>query len=76
MVTRGNARAHEYAGNPEVLKYMPFEPNTSEGSKRFLEQAINKQNNENRTDFELAVVHKKEDKLIGGCARACAGHDN
>ena len=33
---------HEYAGNPEVLKYMPF-------------------------DFELSVVHRKENKLIGGC---------
>jgi len=58
---------HEYGSNPEVIKYMPFEPNTPEGSKSFLEQAMSKQINENRTDFELAVVHKKEDRLIGGC---------
>ena len=58
---------HEYAGNPEVLKYMPFEPNTPEQSKGFLEQAMSKQYNENRTDFELAIVLKKENKLIGGC---------
>ena len=58
---------HEYASNPEVLKYMPFEPNTLERSKNFMEQAISKQSMENRTDFEVAVVHRKENKLIGGC---------
>ena len=58
---------HEYSGNPHVVKYMPFDSNTLEQAKAFLEQAMNKQSNENRTDFELAIVLKNDNKLIGGC---------
>ena len=58
---------HEYASDPEVVRYMPFEPNTPEQSKNYFERAINRQQEETRTDYELAVIHKESNKLIGGC---------
>ncbi len=58
---------YEYMSNPEVAKYMRFEPHTPDHSKNYIEQAISKQNKENRTDFKLAIVHIKENKVIGGC---------
>jgi len=58
---------HEYASDPEVVRYMPFGPNTVEDSRNFLNRAIGRQKEEGRTDFELAVVLKDGGKLIGGC---------
>ncbi len=58
---------HEYGSDPEVVKYMPFGPNTLEDSQNFLNGAIVKQREEPRKDYGLAVALKSEDKLIGGC---------
>lgn len=58
---------HEYAVDPEVVKYMPFGPNTIEDSQSFIDRAINRRMEDPRRDFELAIVLKSEDKLIGGC---------
>jgi RimJ/RimL family protein N-acetyltransferase len=58
---------HEYGSDPEVVRYMPFGPNTREDSQNFLNGVIAKQNEEPRTDYALAVVLRSEDKLIGGC---------
>ena len=58
---------HEYASDPEVVKYMPFGPNTPEQSQSFLDRAIRRQEEGPRTDYELAVVLQKDNVLIGGC---------
>lgn len=58
---------HEYASDPEVVKYMPFGPNTLEDSQNFLDRAIGKQSVDPRTDYDLGVALKSEDRLIGGC---------
>ena len=58
---------HEYGSDPEVVKYVPFGPNTYEDSQNFLNRAINKQKEKPRIDYGGAVVLKSEDKLIGGC---------
>jgi RimJ/RimL family protein N-acetyltransferase len=58
---------HEYSGNPEVTKYIPFEPSSIQQAMAFLEQAIEKQSIPDRTDYELAVELKQENKVIGGC---------
>lgn len=58
---------HEYGSDPEVVKYMPFGPNTIEDSQSFLDRRMGKQKEEPRTDYGLAVVLKSEGKLIGGC---------
>ncbi len=58
---------HEYGSDPEVVKYLPFGPNTREDSQNFLNHVMGKQEEEPREDYGLAVVLKSEDKLIGGC---------
>lgn len=58
---------HEYGIDPEVVKYMPFGPNTIEDSRNFLDRRMKKQKEEPRTDYGLAVELKSEGKLIGGC---------
>ena len=58
---------HEYASDPEVVRYMPFGPNTVEDSQNFLDRAIGRQKEEGRNDFEMAVELREGGRLIGGC---------
>jgi RimJ/RimL family protein N-acetyltransferase len=58
---------HEYAGDPKAVKYMSFGPNTLKDSQDFINRSINYQKEEERVNFELAVVKKDDLKLIGGC---------
>jgi len=58
---------YEYTKNPEIFKYMPFGPSTYESAKNRIERLIEKQNQDPRTDFDIAVTIKSSKKLIGGC---------
>ena len=58
---------HEYSSDPEVVRYMPFGPNTPEQSKAFLDRAISRQTNEPRIDYELAVTLKDTGAIVGHC---------
>ena len=59
----------EYQNNidPELFTYMPFGPGTLEGTRERIERMIEKQNQDPRTDFDVAVTLKKSMVLIGGC---------
>lgn len=57
----------EYASDPEVVKYMPFGPNTVEDSKNFIARAIGYQTQNPRKNFELAITLRTSGQLIGGC---------
>jgi RimJ/RimL family protein N-acetyltransferase len=56
---------HEYASDPEVVKYMSFGPNTIEDSIDFLNRAISRQKEESRRIYTLAVILKETNKVIG-----------
>ncbi len=58
---------HEYACDPEVVRHMEWGPNTEEESRDFIRWAIAYQKEQRRRNYELAVVLKTEDRLIGGC---------
>jgi len=58
---------HEYASNPKVTEYMIWGPNTEDETKSYVKQQIEKQDSNNRTDYEFAVVLKTSNLLIGGC---------
>jgi RimJ/RimL family protein N-acetyltransferase len=58
---------HVYASDPEVVKFMPWGPNTEEETKDFIRKAIGYQEERPREHFELAAVLKADDSLIGGC---------
>lgn len=56
---------HNYASDPEVVKYMSWGPNTRSETRRFLERNIQAQVVQPRTDYNLAITLNGE--LIGGC---------
>ena len=58
---------HVYASDAEVVKYLPWGPNTEEETKEFIHRAIKYQEERPRLHFELAAVLKADDSLIGGC---------
>lgn len=58
---------HKYASNPEVTEYMIWGPNSEAETKVFIEQQITKQQSMDRTDYELAVILKETNGLVGGC---------
>jgi [ribosomal protein S5]-alanine N-acetyltransferase len=56
---------HLYASDPEVVKFMPWGPNTRAETRRFIERNIQAQVVKPRTSYELAITMDGE--LIGGC---------
>lgn len=60
------AHIHEYAVMPEVVRFMEWGPNTKEDTRRFLEECMEANAKTPRLDYELAIVLKSENKIIGG----------
>jgi len=58
---------YEYSSDPEVVLYMPFGPNTPEQAQGFLERVMPNQNEKERINYEMAVILKETNRLIGGC---------
>jgi RimJ/RimL family protein N-acetyltransferase len=58
---------HEYAVDPEVVRYMPWGPNTEDETRAFIARALAAQADEPRTKYELAVALRGSGRLIGGC---------
>ncbi|WP_068786164.1 GNAT family N-acetyltransferase [Paenibacillus phocaensis] len=65
--------AHAYAADPLVVEHMLWGPNTSEETRDFLRQAIQKQDDVPRDTYELAVILQTTGQLIGGCSLILAG---
>lgn len=61
------AAVHLYASNPLVAKYMIWGPNTEQETADFFDRTIEMQKQEPRCDYEVAVVHKQDGMVIGGC---------
>ena len=59
------AAVHEYASDPEVVRYMVWGPNTPQQTAEFLARKLAR-HPEPRREFELAIVLKVEQKLVGG----------
>jgi ribosomal-protein-alanine N-acetyltransferase len=58
---------HEYASDPETVRYMPFGPNTKEETREFINRNLKRQQEQPRTEYGLGIVLKREDRLIGAC---------
>ena len=58
---------HDYAQNGDILTYEAWGPNSEAETKQFIKTAVEDQIVQNRTNFDLAIILKKERKLIGGC---------
>lgn len=60
-----HSRVHAYASDPEVVEYMPWGPNTEQDTRDFLERSAAAARAEPRTSYELAVVRRADDLLLG-----------
>ena len=56
---------HSYAGDPEVVKFLSWGPNSVFETQRFLQRSINSQIVKPRTSYELGIIF--HDQLVGGC---------
>ncbi len=58
---------HEYAKDAEVSKYMEWGPNTEKETRNFVKGARTFRREDPRRHYELAIMHKEDKKLVGGC---------
>ena len=58
---------HEYASDPEVVRYMEWGPNKETDTRNFVQRAISQQDEQLHKDFEFAVILTDDERLIGGC---------
>ena len=67
---------HEYACDPEVVRYVEFGPNTEEETKDFIRRATASHREKPRRNHQFAVIRKEEDKLIGSCGLNVSNPDH
>ncbi len=67
---------HEYAADPEVIRYVQFGPNTVEETRSFIARAMSHRSEEPRTSYTLAIVLKDEGRLIGTCGLNVSSPEN
>lgn len=67
---------HDYASDPEVVRYVDFGPNSDEESRIFTQKALDQQNEKPRKNFTLAIVLRAQNALIGGCGIYVSNPDN
>ncbi|WP_052496401.1 GNAT family N-acetyltransferase [Pedobacter lusitanus] len=58
---------HEYAKLEEILIYENWGPNSEADTIEFIETVMESRNAIPRVSFELAIILKEEEMLIGGC---------
>jgi ribosomal-protein-alanine N-acetyltransferase len=58
---------HEYASDPDVTRYTGWGPNSREDTTSFLKRVLESQLGSPRENYELAIVLKEDNVLIGGC---------
>ena len=58
---------HEYASDPETVRYMPFGPNTEEETQEFINRNLKRQQEETRTEYGFGIILKSENRFIGAC---------
>jgi ribosomal-protein-alanine N-acetyltransferase len=67
---------HEYASDPEVVRFMDWGPNTEEETNEFIERSILSQSEKPRRNFSLAIILKDTGKLVGGCGIHVSNPEN
>ncbi len=75
--TKENWQAvHEYASDPEVVRYMAWGPNTEKETKDFIGRAMASCKQDPRREYQFAVTLEEEDLLIGSCGLCVSNPDH
>jgi ribosomal-protein-alanine N-acetyltransferase len=67
---------HEYAKDPRAVAHLPWGPNSVDQTIEFVRKTIEDAARPNRWTFELAIVLRDEDRLIGGTGLRLSGTPN
>lgn len=67
---------YDYASDAKVVRYMDWGPNTEEETREFIQRAIAYQNEKPRRHYDLAVVLKSQNTIVGGCGIHVSNPDN
>lgn len=67
---------HSYASDPEVVRFAQWGPNSETDTKNFIQRTISSQQEEPRQAFELAVILKSDNRLIGSCGLYLSSEQN
>ena len=59
--------AYQWGSDPKVVRFMPWGPNSRAQTKSYIRRVQRLGRQRPRTKFELGVVLRAEDRLIGGC---------
>src|SRR4051812_790348 len=60
------ADVHAYASQEQTVRYMDWGPNTFEQTQEFMQRKMARQRELPRGEYELAVVLKEINRVIGG----------
>jgi RimJ/RimL family protein N-acetyltransferase len=60
-------RVHAYASDPDVTRFMFFDPRTLEETHRYLDRMLASQREVPRMTWELAIVQRADRRLVGAC---------
>jgi ribosomal-protein-alanine N-acetyltransferase len=60
-----HAQVHAFAGDPEVVRWMDWGPNTPEQTREFLDIALRSEVETPRRSWKFAVVRAADDAVIG-----------
>jgi RimJ/RimL family protein N-acetyltransferase len=66
---------HRYASDPEVTSYLRWGPSSEDETRAYVAGAIRHAAERPRTAFELGIVWRATDGLIGGCGLLRARHE-
>lgn len=61
-------KVHLYAKDEKVVRFMEWGPNTYEETEAFVNYAIEEAAKEKRSKYDLAIICKDSNELIGGVA--------
>jgi len=67
---------HNYASDAEVVRYSTWGPNNEQDTKEFLDSVLKCQSDKHRYHYEVAVVTKYDNILIGTCGINVENPDN
>jgi ribosomal-protein-alanine N-acetyltransferase len=67
---------HEYASDPETVKYMPFGPNTEQDTKNFIQRELDHQKEYPRRVYNFALIKLIDSRLIGSCTISIRNNEN
>ena len=67
---------HKYSMDDEVVRFMPWGPNSIDDTKGFVERVLKERLKTPRREYHAAIIEKASGNLIGTAELALKGHDD